>query len=122
MAIKFKLIVFLALLYESLQWCLLKTYYELAGSRINEVDWSPDGNFIVTGSGSKRVTVISFATSNVVFFKTFATDVNTAKFNRDGTLLAVGRSGDDTIEMYNVPLFTLNSTFRAGHGNSATIF
>jgi WD40 repeat protein len=68
MAIMLKLIVFLALFCESLQWCLLKTYYELAGSRINEVDWSPDGNFIVTGSGSKRVTVISFATSNVVFF------------------------------------------------------
>ena len=48
--------------------------------------------------------------------------MNTAKFNRDGTLLAVGRSGNDTIKMYNVPLFTVNSTFIAGHGNTETIF
>ncbi len=75
----------------------------------------------MTASASKRVNVLSFATSNTVFYDTFANAATTAKFNKAGTLLAVGINGDDTIKMYNVPGFTFHSSFRAGHGNTTTI-
>lgn len=76
----------------------------------------------MTGSTSNRVTVISFATSNVVWFDTLSDDVTTAKFSKNGKLLAVGQVGDDTIRVYNVPAFTLNATFRAEHGNTETVY
>jgi WD40 repeat protein len=113
-----KLLILLAQLSITLQWCLKQTYYELAGSPINEIDWSPDNNFIVVGSDSKRVTVISFITSNVVWFQSFSNIVTTCKFGNTGKYLAVGFSGDDTVRIYNVPSFTPLSNWRAQHGNT----
>lgn len=68
------------------------------------------------------MTVLSSVTSNVVWFTTLSNIVTTTKFSKTGKWLAVGQTGDDTIRMYNVPSFTLHSSFRAEHGNSRTVF
>lgn len=113
-----KMTILLVQVLVSFQWCLKQTYYELAGSVINEVDWSPDNNLIVVGSDSKRVTVLSSITSNVVWFADFSNAVTTCKFGNLGRHLAVGFAGDDTVRIYNVPSFTPFATFRAQHGNT----
>lgn len=66
--------------------------------------------------------MISFSTSNVVWFRTFSNMVTTAKFSHDGKFLAVGQANDDTINIYNVPAFTFRNSFRAEHGNSETVY
>lgn len=84
------------------------------------MDWSPDGQYIVTGSKSQRVTVISVYSSNVVWFDTLSSDVTTTKFSKTGKWLGVGQMGSDTIRIYNVPSFTLNMSFSAEHSSSTT--
>lgn len=117
----FKILLLLLLLERPASWCLFKTYHELQGSQINEVDWSTDDKYIVVGSNSYRVTVLSFLTSNVVWFANFNNIVNTVKFSKTGKWLGVGFVGNDTIILYHISNFTLYKSFRAGHGNTISV-
>lgn len=75
----------------------------------------------MTGSAAKRVSVISFATSDIVWSATYSGKVFTAKFSKNGKWLAVGLEGSDDINIYNVPSFTLNMTFNAEHTGGGTV-
>lgn len=52
---------------------------------------------------------------------TYSGKVFTAKFSKNGKWLAVGLEGSDVINIYNVPSFTLNMTFNAGHTGAGTV-
>lgn len=116
-----QLIFLLTQLHFSTEWCLYQTYFEPNGNKIFEIDWSPDGSYIVTAAASGKLSVLSFATSNVVWSDTLSNDVYTAKFSKNGKWLGVGQMSTDNIRIYNVPSFTLNMSFSAGHGSSVTI-
>lgn len=114
-----RIILFLSFLYITLQWCLKTTFNEV-GSQINEVDWSPDGQYLVVGSNANRVTVFSSVTSNVLWFETFSNPVTSTKFSKSGKLLGVATENSDTVRFYNIPSFTLNNSFRVGHTSAST--
>jgi WD40 repeat protein len=78
---------------------------------INEVDWSPDGKYISVASNV--VTVYQFNTLTKVWSQNSKSVVNTAKFSKLGKYLAVGTNDNDTIYIYNVPSFTLNTSTSA---------
>lgn len=63
--------------------------------------------------------MFSAVTSNVLWFTTLSDQVTTIKFSKSGNWLAVGQANSDTVRIYNVPAFTLNESFRAGHSSSS---
>jgi WD40 repeat protein len=88
--------------------------------QINEVDWSPDGQYFSVASNG--VTVYQFNTLNPIWSQSFAKAVNTAKFSKLGQYLAVGTNSNDTVFIYNVPGFTLNMSLPAFQVGSENVY
>jgi WD40 repeat protein len=110
----FRLLIVLLQLYYSFQWCRFNTISDSSISGINEVDFSPDGQYVAVASGSaKKVVVYNFFTFNPVWSQTYAGNMNTAKFSRLGGYMAVGTTGSDTVTVYSVPGFAVYATFSA---------
>lgn len=62
--------------------------------------------------------MFSAVTSNALWFTTLSDDVTTVKFSKSGNWLGVGQANSDTVRIYNVPAFTLNQSFSAGHSST----
>lgn len=65
-----------------------KVYVSRAGF-INSIDWSPDGNFIATGTGKGKVEIWNYNNSQIANTLTYSTSVLKVKWY-DNALLALG--------------------------------
>jgi WD40 repeat protein len=92
----------------------------LTTGKINEVDWSPDGKYISVASDV--VTVYLFNTLTPIWSKNYTSFVTTAKFSKLGKLLAVGTNANDTVYIYNVPVFGQNATTNVFSNSSAHVY
>ena len=89
------------LIHLSTQWCFFTSFSE-QDEKILSVDYSPDGQFIATGSSSNRVSIFNTKTYDVVWFETLSNDVLDVKFTHDGTQLGVTQNSTDTVKIYNI--------------------
>lgn len=64
--------------------------------------------------------MFSAVTSNILWYETLSNSVTTVKFSKSGKWLGVGQANSDTVRIYNVPEFTLNQSFKAGHSSNST--
>lgn len=69
-------------------WCLKTQFSDT--DKINSIDFSRDGSKIVTSSNSDRVIVWDAHTLEQLFVYNFTVNANTAKFSKDGLMIAVG--------------------------------
>lgn len=117
-----KILVISLQIYSTIQWCLYNSFTEVTGQHINEVDWSPDGQFIAVASDSDKATVYSFATLSPVWIGSFGNNVLTVKFSKQGKYLAVGTEDNNTVYVYNVPNFTYYASFSAFNSSSQKVY
>jgi WD40 repeat protein len=114
----FKLLVIYAQLHSVISWCLYNSFSQ-STAQINEVDWSPDGQYFSVASDV--ATVYQFNTLTPIWSQNYSNTVNTAKFSKLGKYFAVGTNANDTIFIYNVPSFTLYESLSAFAANAEQV-
>jgi WD40 repeat protein len=106
----FKLLIIYTQLHSVILWCLYSSFNQ-STVQINEVDWSPDGQYFSVASDV--ATVYQFNTLTPIWSQNYSAGVNTAKFSKLGKYLAVGTNASEIIYIYNVPSFTLYVSLQA---------
>jgi WD40 repeat protein len=86
-------------------WCEKTHFYEISGSKINEVDISPDRSMLITASDSKNMIVWNFTSLSPLYTLPCNTFVQSAKFSKDGAYIAVGQA-NATVNIIQVSTFT----------------
>jgi len=84
------------------------------------LDWSPDGNWIVTGSSDNRVRVYHAQNGTLLVNITYSADVNEVAFNRAGTHLVLATSDDDPTWIIRTSDWTVEATFGYFPGGSGS--
>ena len=87
------------------------------------LDWSPDGNWIVTGSSDNDVNVYHASNGTVHREFSYSSDVNEVAFNRAGTHLVLATSDNDPTWIMKTADWTLEAEFGdfpGGSGNGAS--
>ncbi|MEE2812175.1 MAG: hypothetical protein VX627_04010 [Candidatus Thermoplasmatota archaeon] len=82
------------------------------------LDWSPDGNWIVTGSSDNRVRIYHAGNGTLLKNMTYSGDVNEIAFNRAGTHLVIATSDNDPTWIVRTSDWTVESTFGDFGGGS----
>lgn len=77
----------------STSWCLKTTFAGI--DEMNSIDISPDGNRILTGDKSGRVTVYDTASLKIKYIYDFPTEVYSAKYSKDQTMIAIAGIQND---------------------------
>lgn len=119
----FRVLIILFNILYTLQWCKYTTISDSSLNGINEVDFSPDGQYIAVASGSgQKVVVYNFFTLSPVWSQTYSGNMNSVKFSRLGNYMAVGTTGSDTVTVYSVPGFAVYATFSAFNVSAETVY
>lgn len=106
-------LLLLCLLRPSLQWCLYTHFAETA--TINEVDVSSDGQYLLTASESKQLTLWNTSTFQPIAAYNINKRVLTAKFSRDQSLIAVGMDQNNVV-ILGVPSLNVVTSVTTAHG------
>ena len=88
-------------------WCY-KTKFAGA-DKIMSIDFSPDGQYILTAEQNGRILLWNAQTFDVLKVYIFPTTAQQAKFSKDQTQVAIGGDQDD-VYVLNFPAWTLNKT------------
>lgn len=93
-------------------WCLKTSFSD--SEKINSIDFSRDGSKIVTASNSDRVIVWDAHTLEQLHVYNATVNVNSAKFSKDNTMIAIGAAQPNIIVL-SVPGYTvINNTINSG--------
>ncbi|MEE3083543.1 MAG: hypothetical protein VX320_05625, partial [Candidatus Thermoplasmatota archaeon] len=87
------------------------------------LDWSPDGNWIVTGGSDNRIYVYHANNGTEVTNMSWSGDVNEIAFNRAGTHFVLATSDNDPTGIIRTSDWTTEATFgefEGGSGNGAS--
>ena len=94
-------------------WCL-KTKF--AGEDpIKSIDFSPDGQYILTAEHSGRIMLWKSNTLEVLKVYNFGNIAEEAVFSKDQTMIAIG-GDDDDVHIINPTTFSLTRTLDTDHG------
>ena len=104
------------------EWCFFTSFAE-TNNEVISLDYSPDGQFIATGSASKRVSIFSTKTYDLLWFDTLPQRVLSVKFSPLNMKLGVTLDVVDNIYIYNIdgngigtPNATLNPSVQRPQG------
>ena len=87
------------------------------------LDWSPDGNWIVTGSSDNTIRIYHAGNGTLMKNISYSSDVNEIAFNRAGTHLVIATSDNDPTWIIRTSDWTVEATFGSftgGSGNGAS--
>ena len=87
------------------------------------LDWSPDGNWIVTGSSDNTIRIYHAGNGTLMKNISYSSDVNEIAFNHAGTHLVIATSDNDPTWIIRVSDWTVEAEFGdfgGGSGNGAS--
>jgi WD40 repeat protein len=99
-------------------WCLYNSFVEIMGQQINDISWSPDGQYIIIGSNSTNATIYDFNTLSPIWSQSYTGIVMTAKYSKAGNYFAVGTLANDTVFIYNASTYQLHTSYAAFGGGT----
>lgn len=106
------MIIFVLSFISTTPWCLRTIFANTLN--IKSVDFSPDGEFIVTGSSSGTVLLWKANTLEILKTYSFPVAVWEAVFSKDQLLIAIAGE-QNNVHVININTFTLNLTLNANH-------
>ena len=84
------------------------------------LDWSPDGNWIVTGSSDNTIRIYHAGNGTLVRNLTYSGDVNEIAFNRAGTHFVIATSDNDPTWIIRTSDWSIEASFGSFSGGSGS--
>ena len=84
------------------------------------LDWSPDGNWIVTGSSDNSINIYHASNGTLVETLTYSSDVNEIAFNHAGTHFVIATSDNDPTWIVRTSDWTVEASFGNFYGGSGS--
>ena len=84
------------------------------------LDWSPDGNWIVTGSSDNDIHIYHASNGTLMRTLSYSSDVNEIAFNHAGTHLVIATSDNDPTWIIRTSDWTVEASFGSFGGGSGS--
>ena len=113
-----KVISLLSLIILSEEWCW-KTHFGDTNKNITDIHYSHDGQYIVVGSESQRITIYDTKNYNVHWYYTLPGPVSSARFSRNSDKICVTLQNSNQVYLFTGSLpaaYSLAGNFDSAHG------